>query len=188
MSSSSDSGRVSNWVNSLLMSSYGEFLCEVDEEYIRDKFNLTYLEREVQNFRKAYEIIVGISFDEDYNDEAIKLYGLIHARYIMTPMGLSKMYAKYKEGAFGYCPRVLCTNAFILPIGISDRPEHHSVKLYCPSCRDVYSSKGRKGLIIDGAWFGTSFPHLLLQTYSPDSSKKAVAQYVPKIFGFRLVN
>jgi casein kinase II subunit beta len=36
------------------------------------------------------------------------LYGLIHARFILSPRGLLLMKEKYMVGAFSYCPRVLC--------------------------------------------------------------------------------
>ena len=53
---------------------------------------------------------------EDLNDpqfleiyqSAMDLYGVIHARYILSPHGLNKMREKYQQGAFGTCPRVLC--------------------------------------------------------------------------------
>jgi casein kinase II subunit beta len=176
-----------DWVSSLLRSQYGEFLCRVDEEYIRDRFNLTYLEREVPNFRKAYDIILGNDFDADFQEDAIQLYGLIHARYILSPAGLAKMYSKYKDHLFGMCPRVLCENSPVLPVGLSDRPNQSSLRLFCHRCCDIYLPKSRKGQVIDGAWFGTTFPHFLLQTYKEHSSGTLPkSTYVPKIFGFKL--
>lgn len=44
---------------------------------------------------------------EVYN-QAAELYGLIHARFILTPHGLMLMKSKYLMGRFGVCPRVLC--------------------------------------------------------------------------------
>ncbi len=53
---------------------------------------------------------------EDLNDKnfleiyqsAMDLYGLIHARFILSPRGLAMMKEKFMLGNFGYCPRVLC--------------------------------------------------------------------------------
>jgi hypothetical protein len=48
------------------------------------------------------------------------LYGLIHARYVLTAQGLTDMKAKYKAHEFGSCPRTLCEKQTVLPTGVSD--------------------------------------------------------------------
>ena len=191
MSSSSDDSEECSWVSKLLNSPYGKYLCKVDLDYIRDKFNLTYLERDVTNFRKAYSIIVDSDsedLDDEFADEAIQLYGLIHARFILTPAGLLKMYSMFKEKRFGTCPRIMCENCPVLPVGLSDRPGKSQVHVYCPRCRDIYiPSRDNDEYFVDGAWIGTSFPHFLLQTYKDLPFNKEPNKYVPKIFGFKLL-
>ncbi|KAJ7482042.1 casein kinase II, regulatory subunit, partial [Mycena galericulata] len=97
--------------------------------------------------------------------QAQVLYGLIHARWIVTASGLAKMVKKYKRGDFGRCPRVLCESQSLLPVGLVDIPFQKSVKLYCGRCEDLYSPKSSRHGSIDGAYFGTTFPHLLYLVY-----------------------
>lgn len=72
---------------------------------------------------------------------------------------------KYKKADFGRCPRVLCQSQPLLPVGLSDVPYEKSVKLYCGRCEDIYSPKSSRHGSIDGAYFGTSFPHMLFLVY-----------------------
>lgn len=75
------------------------------------------------------------------------------------------MLEKYKHADFGRCPRVLCYQQPLLPVGLSDLPFRSPVKLYCPRCEDLYSPKSSRHGSIDGAFFGTSFPHMLFMVY-----------------------
>ena len=50
-------------------------------------------------------------------------------------------------------------------MGLTDVPYEKSVKLYCGRCEDIYSPKSSRHGSIDGAYFGTSFPHLLFLVY-----------------------
>lgn len=129
---------------------------------------------------------------EDLNDQnfleiyqsAMDLYGLIHARFIITPRGLSMMKEKYMLSAFSYCPRVLCERHNVLPIGVSEELSTSRVKVYCPRCQDVYIPR-QKQVDIDGAYFGTSFPHIFLKQF-PELLPKAPSKFVPKIYGFKI--
>ncbi len=89
----------------------------------------------------------------------------------------------------------------MLPVGIKDEVGAHTVKIFCPKCQCVYhpppvrSRSNHHGNIgsgggagVDGASFGTTFPHLFLMTFSnlvPDPLPVDSA-YIPRVFGFRV--
>lgn len=83
-----------------------EYFCEIDEEYLTDRFNLTGLNTEVQYYQYALDLVTDV-FDFDCDDEmreqieksARHLYGLVHARYIVTTRGLAKMVCPSTEQA-----------------------------------------------------------------------------------------
>lgn len=193
----SDSGSdyTEYWIDWFLGSRGNEYFCDVDPEYILDRFNLTGLNKYVDHIGLLVDIITDqteISESQPEETRAILedgakfLYALIHARYIITSRGLNKMLEKYKNGDFGYCPRVNCKLTPLLPIGLSDKPHVASVKLYCPNCEDLYNPKSTRHAQIDGAFFGTSFPAMFLQNFPNLVPTHNVDVYVPKIFGFQL--
>jgi hypothetical protein len=98
-----------------------ELLCEVNQDFIRDEFNLYGLSLQVPFYARAISIIIGEDSESaapaasaaaapDQDDAAQSsaeiLYGSIHARFIMTSIGLTKMAAKYRRIDFGRCARV----------------------------------------------------------------------------------
>ena len=113
------------------------------------------------------------------------LYGLIHQRYLLTKKGLLKMRTKYFYEVFGICPRVLCQNQPVLPIGLNEELSISRVKVYCPKCEDVYIPRF-KFVDIDGAYFGKSFPFIFFQTFPELIPEKNKQLYVPKIYGFKI--
>lgn len=92
------SGLTRYYLGQFISSRGNEYFCEIDEEYLTDRFNLTGLNTEVQYYQYALDLITDV-FDLDCDDdmrEAIEksarhLYGLVHARYIVTTRGLAKM-------------------------------------------------------------------------------------------------
>jgi casein kinase II subunit beta len=95
------------------------------------------------------------------------LYGLIHQRFICSRAGIQQMYEKYEMGHFGTCPRTFCEGVRTLPVGLSDVPGEDTVKLFCPSCLDVYVPPNSRFQTVDGAFFGRTFGALFLLTF-PD--------------------
>src|ERR1700712_2276184 len=93
------------------------------------------------------------------------LYGLIHQRYITSRPGIQQMLEKYELMHFGHCPRVHCNSAKVLPVGCSDTPGQDTVKLFCPSCLDIYTPPNSRFQSVDGAFFGTTFGCLFFMTF-----------------------
>jgi len=103
------------------------------------------------------------------------------------------MYNKYAAKDFGTCPLVQCAGQPVLPVGLKDDMGADTVKTYCPKCGQIYHPppvRGRSGNAsgVDGASFGTTFPHLFLMTFHnlvPDPLPMT-ATYVPRVFGFKV--
>lgn len=102
------------------------------------------------------------------------LYGLIHQRYICSRAGIQQMSEKYELAHFGNCPRTNCNQTRTLPVGLSDISGEDTVKLFCPSCCDVYVPPNSRFQTVDGSFFGRTFGALFLMTFPDyDVSKKA---------------
>ncbi|KAI9849534.1 MAG: casein kinase 2 regulatory subunit [Sclerophora amabilis] len=191
--SDTDSDYTSYWRDWFISSRGNEYFCEIDEEYLLDRFNLTGLNTEVQYYQYALDLVTDVfdlDCDEDMREQIEKsarhLYGLVHARYIVTTRGLAKMLEKYKKGDFGKCPRVMCEHHPLLPMGLSDNPNVKTVKLYCAKCEDLYNPKSSRHAAIDGAYFGTSFHNILFQVYPALIPKKTQRRYEPRVYGFKV--
>ncbi|XP_013588532.1 PREDICTED: casein kinase II subunit beta-3 isoform X2 [Brassica oleracea var. oleracea] len=184
-----------SWISWFCNLRGNDFFCEVDEDYIQDDFNLCGLSGQVPYYDYALDLILDVEssnsemFTEEQNElvesAAEMLYGLIHVRYILTTKGMAAMTEKYKNCDFGRCPRVFCCGQSCLPVGQSDIPRSSTVKIYCPKCEDI-SYPRSKFQDIDGAYFGTTFPHLFLMTYGNLKPQKPTQKYVPRIFGFKV--
>ncbi|CAD7956714.1 unnamed protein product [Amoebophrya sp. A25] len=128
-----------------------ELFCEVDEDYIKDNFNLYGLRNRLQYYDHALEMVLmpeapdedelqDADFLEVYRD-AQDLYGLVHARYILSPRGLEAMREGFVNSVFGTCPRVKCHQQSVLPVGTSDELRVSRVKSYCPRCEQLYATR-----------------------------------------------
>ncbi|KAJ1738732.1 casein kinase 2 regulatory subunit, partial [Coemansia sp. RSA 1821] len=192
----SDESANQAWISWFCSLKGHEYFCEVPEEYIEDEFNLTGLSQTVNYYFEALDVILDI---EDDNDEPLDpdeleaidssaeiLYGLIHARYIISRNGLYQMNEKYKNGDFGVCPRYCCDGTFVVPCARTDVPERESVKLFCPSCLDIYTPPNSRYQKVDGAYFGTTFPHMFFQAFPALMPEDPSPIYTPKIYGFAI--
>lgn len=113
-SSSQESGD-QTWVNWFVRIRGNEFFCEVDDEYIQDDFNLTGLSALVPYYDYALDLILDDEHPnqlllseeqlEMVDSSAEMLYGLIHARYIVTAKGLQAMVRRFFCVECGRLPR-----------------------------------------------------------------------------------
>jgi len=189
---SSDDGEES-WIEWFCGLQGHEMFCEVDRGYIEDGFNLYGLRQLVSNFTECLDVILDRTGPEDSDEEtssaSCELYGLIHARYIITTSGLEAMYHKYALREFGVCPRVHCRGQPVVPIGTRDDPKQDSLKIFCPRCQEIYSPPIQPGQrSLDGAYFGTTFANLFFMSYEHLIPDPPIDRYVPKVFGFSIHN
>lgn len=68
------------------------FVCshsEVDEPWIKDDFNLCGLDEQIDHYKKRLATVLSKRFfnaDEKLDDATACLYGMIHARFILTAL------------------------------------------------------------------------------------------------------
>jgi hypothetical protein len=107
---SSASGHDEPWIQWFCGLKGHEMFCEVERSYIEDGFNLYGLRACVSNFSDCLDLILDRIGPDDSDDShltqsACTLYGLIHARYIITAHGLDAMYNKVSTST-GTCMRI----------------------------------------------------------------------------------
>lgn len=168
-----------------------KFFVIVDHDYLMDNFNYFGLKKYFDRFPEAQVVIRGsykprIEEDPDLLKQAIHLYGLIHARYLVTLDGIGDMKEKFSDGEFPKCPRYLCNGHSCLPYGTSEIYGENTLKLFCPSCCDVYDMYIPLYQNIDGAFFGPNYVHILKQRYRTVTPSKPLKELVPRVFGFKM--
>merc|ERR1711920_1117834 len=144
--SSSDDGSSLDeptWVSWFCMLRNHEFFCEVDPAFVQDRFNLYGLKELVGPlYSEAMTMILGYApTDKQLADPTQRihkvldtariLYGLIHARYILTAQGLSDTVSNSGE---------------------------NPLKLFCARCQELYDHNVTDGSYIDGAFFRLNVP------------------------------
>jgi len=192
-----------DWIHWFCKLKGNEYFVEIDEDFLKNKENLTGIK--CDKFMKTLlsekpsptikeltrEIIEDLS-------ELREVYGLIHKRFINTPLGLGLIREKFLDGVYGYCPRILCNKQVLLPVGLSEDMRYSQVKVFCPLCQEVYKptdifygeqigKKLYKFDLPDGVFFGTSFPQTFLLHF-PDLDPRITnnEKYIPKLYGFRI--
>ncbi|KAJ1336474.1 casein kinase II subunit beta [Batrachochytrium salamandrivorans] len=128
-----------------IVRSQHEFFLEIPEQYIEDEFNLVGLSNIVPLYSEALDLILDLELDcsdtddstgirptqqqQQYNahvriveSSAQTLYGLIHARFLLTKPALVNMAKRFEMRDFGRCPRIGCGGCGVIPCGLSDLP------------------------------------------------------------------
>lgn len=209
-SDSTPSSEGETWIEWFCSLGGNHYFAKIDPGYVGDNFNLFGLKGQ---YLTSKDYITSLTLLRDEADESTMvkdgggedegvlitsnaqlLYGLIHARFLVTTRGLECMAERYRRHEFGTCPRQLCASQPVLPTGLFDEPGKATVRLYCPSCSDVYHPAGMYAttnvldLELDGAYFGTTFAPLFFLTYPSLNPEPCTRVYVPKIFGYQIYN
>jgi casein kinase II subunit beta len=117
LSSDDLSEETASWIAWFCSIRGNEFFCMVDEEYITDSFNLSGLKEEVPYYDMAVETILDAdqpslqqlteAQQESVDAAAELLYGLIHARFILTAKGLTLMVRVWSSVAWAVQWRIV---------------------------------------------------------------------------------
>ena len=178
-----------SWVSWFLKTEEGKFFVRVDPDYMHDQFNLYGFNKKIHAFK---EVLKHIESEKRYDsavpniDEwGIRLYGLIHAKYLMTKQGLEELHKKYESSTYDLCPNVNCRRK-CLPMGLSETIGESCIYMYCPFCGDLYHSENQICTRIDGSAFGSSYILHFIHQY-PDVQPN----YLPpkpelRLFGFKI--
>ena len=116
-----------------------KMFCVVQRMYMEDQFNLYGLRQQVSNYSECIDLILdrtNLNDDSQKDSEgliqnACILYGLIHARYIITTHGLDTMYQKFLQQ--GECLISLIPHITLL----QQNYPSHSLTLTQPHSRSI---------------------------------------------------
>lgn len=184
-----------SWIKQFVTHPNNQWFIEIEDTWAGDWFNQHGISDQFEDFDKAVALMTdkkGKEFREISREElqrihqqAVKIYGLLHARYIVQPNGLKLMKKKFDQNIFGKCPRYACGGCKLIPMGQTFRIRRHSVKLFCPMCCDIYKAPSYP--VIDGAYFGPSFPHVFVMEYHDELDKSEFfKKFELRAFGFRI--
>lgn len=181
------------WIQKFLKATSSEYLVEVPVTFISEPLLRVWLIEDTNRPfpKEAFKLLCYDSNQVGENAAIVEetaqiFYYLSHARYLTTKEGMKAMKRKYDSQLFGTCPRVYCNDQPLLPIGLHDIPAKSYVKCFCPKCRDVYRPTSGFSSTLDGAAFGTSFPHLFLHNYLEICPRKPKTHFIPRIGGFKI--
>ena len=178
------------WIDTLLDKVEFRYFVRVDDEFAYNSFNVFGIRKTVKHFTEAYDLLrsneTRHSSSSEVEKDAVIIYGLLQARFLLTKPGWEQMYQKFKNKEFQTCPRVYCKNCICLPYGTSEEYGQATMKMFCPNCCDIYNVEDPKLADIDGSFFGPNWVHMFMQRYPDIVPREPQRVYVPRIFGFRI--
>lgn len=177
------------WIRHHLSRDGNHLLVEVDPDYLKDRFNhqgiLADVPEEIvrahsTNHEAAMKIMMDLK--QPNNATAIEkasaefFYGILHARWATTAMGIKQYREKWYNGYFGVCQKLKC-GSNLIPIGPDPDPGISKVKLYCYRCNDLFHCENSN---LDSAYFGPNLPQML-RMMSPAEAFSRVVHFTEKI-------
>ncbi|KAH9386610.1 casein kinase II subunit beta [Nematocida major] len=177
-----------DWVDRFVHGFADSLIVRVDQPFIDDPFNLFGLSEHIKGYDKLIRVLRGEEYEPHSHELTVSLYYMIHQRYIVSKKGLEAMHSIISSGVFGKCKRVFCNGFPFIPIGLNEKPNRSTAKLFCDQCKQIYEPTNELGKI-DGCAFGPTFPHLFILMYRNLFPKRREnIEYNPRIFGFRVAS
>ncbi|KAG7130676.1 Casein kinase II subunit beta-1 like protein [Verticillium longisporum] len=177
---STSSGTPESWISSFCSLLGHEYFAEVSEEFIEDDFNLTGLQTQVAMYKEALEMILDVEPEDDEDEDEEEE----EEEDDNDSADQERLAARHERRQHSRMAQ-----ARTLPVGLSDIPGEDTVKLFCPSCLDVYVPPNSRFQTVDGAFFGRTFGALFLLTFPEyDLTKHTVEMLPPATGGARVAD
>lgn len=174
-----------SWIFKFISIQEHKHLARIQDHFLEDRFNFYGLREKINEYENAYYAILDNGPSTDIINES-NLYYLAHQRYITTKAGLEDIMGKVLNRDYGTCCRVECKDMPLIPTGMSNELKKSKTKLYCFNCRGLYEPRGSIKRLDGSAW-GIGFAHLLILIYPYHFERKKTEPYVPKIYGFKVL-
>jgi casein kinase II subunit beta len=135
----------------------------IDDYFLQSSVSYYNLQKKVLHFHLASAVVRCDPLDisiltrgqiSRLGQSVLRLYGLLHQRFLITDDGARKLQRKITAGVYGVCPRVMCRGARLLPYGATIELDQDRVKCWCPKCHDLYESTSD----LDAGFFGPDVP------------------------------
>ena len=169
-----------SWLSWFLSQREAALFVEIDRDFLVSESMRPEIQEDIDNIETARSEMLGEHTTDGMESEPVKLYGLIHARYLSTENGMQRMIEKRKQGKLPKCPRMLCNNCACVPVAVDGDSR---VKMFCPNCTDVYECKEYD---LDGKYFGKEWVHLLMKQHPEIVEGKKAEAYEPLVYGFKV--